>query len=284
MHIVVLTHAREPRSLARDYILGLVAEEWQAAGHRVEVVRGVQRRPDAELAVNHVDLTRVPRQYSEFLASYPRVLNGAVTDISKSTMSRNLVARDDPWRGAVIVKTDANCRGWSESILTGAVSPRDPWRLVPHALSARLRYRLARRDSPFRGYRVYPSLEEVPARVWRDERLVVERFLPERDGDAYLLRKCFFLGDRHANTVFHSTDAVVRGATATDPREEEPPAELLTRRRELKLDYGRIDYVIVGGHVVIYDVNKTPSYKTRTPRLLGIARTLAAGLVDIAAG
>jgi hypothetical protein len=280
MHIVVLTHAREPRSLARDYILGLVAEQWRAAGHRLEVMRGVQRRPPADLVINHVDLTRVPRTYSDFLASYPKVLNGAMIDISKRTMSRNLLTRDEPWRGAVIVKTDANCRGWSESILTGAVSPRDPWRLVPHALSARLRYRLARRDSPFRGYRVYPSLAEVPPRVWSDERLVVERFLPERDGDTYLLRKCFFLGDHHANTIFRSTEAVVRGATSTDPREEEPPAELLARRRELRLDYGRIDYVIVDGQVVIYDVNKTPSYKTRTPRLLVIAAKLAAGLVE----
>jgi D-alanine-D-alanine ligase-like ATP-grasp enzyme len=74
----------------------------------------------------------------------------------------------------------------------------------------------------------------------------------------------------------------VRGATATDPREEEPPAELLALRRELGLEYGRIDYVIVDGRVVIYDVNKTPSYKTRTPRLLAIARELAPGLLDVA--
>ncbi len=37
------------------------------------------------------------------------------------------------------------------------------------------------------------------------------------------------------------------------------PDEVLALRRELGLDYGKIDYVIHDGQVVILDVNRTPA-------------------------
>jgi hypothetical protein len=277
MRIVIVTHRRENRPFDL-YALGLVADLWREGGHVVEVVRGTRRRPPADLAIAHVDLTHVPREYADFVAGYPRSFNAHVTDISKRTISRQLVTRDDEWCGAVIVKTDLNSRGARELAVLGGLTPRDPWRLLPRAVSIRVRRRLMRPDSPFLRYQIFATKDDVPPHFWRDGRLVVERFLAERNGDEYRVRNALFLGTTAINTLFRSDDPIVRGRSMRDPEEQPMPPEVLELRRELSLDFGRIDYAIVDGRVVVYDVNKTPSLRARSPRALVIAARLAAGL------
>jgi hypothetical protein len=278
MHILIVTHARESRPLERMYTLGLVAERWRKTGHRVDVVRGTKRRIPADLAISHVDLTRIPAEYADFLASYPRSWNTALADISKRSISRNLVERDDAWNGPVIVKTDLNCRATSEILLLGFITSTDRWRFVPRPISSRLRHRLTPGRSPFSSYQLFASKSDIPDQTWDDERLVVERFLPEREGGLYRLRKCHFLGSRHVNTLIRGREPIVRGLTALNHEELPAPPELLEIRARLRLDYGRIDYGIVEGRIVVYDVNKTPSIHYRNPRLLSIAERLAEGL------
>jgi hypothetical protein len=277
MRIVILTHQRESRPIDL-YVLGLLAEHWRDAGHHVDVLRGIRHRPNADLAIAHVDLTHVPAEYADFVRSYPRAWNDRVIDISKRTISRQLVTRDDDWRGPVIVKTDLNSRGAREIALLGAMTKRDPWQLLPRAISRRLRYRMMGPDSPFRKYQILPSQSDVPDRVWRDSRLVVERFLPEREGDDYVMRTAFFVGSVGINTSFRSDDPIARGGSVRDPQEHEMLAELVALRNELELDYGRIDYAIVDGKAVVWDVNKTPSVRARTERASWMAAQLAAGL------
>jgi hypothetical protein len=277
MRIVIVTHRRENRPIDL-YVLGLIAGVWRDAGHAIEVVRGTSRRPPADLAIAHVDLTHVPAEYADFVRSYPTSFNASVTDISKRRISRHLVAPDDAWRGPVIVKTDLNSRGARELALLGGLTARDPWRLLPRAVSIRMRRRLMHRDSPFLRYQILPSIDSVPAHVWRDDRLVVERYLAERERDHYILRTGLFLGSTAISTSFRSHDPIARGRSVFDPREEEMPPEILAAREELSLDYGRIDYAIVDGNVVIYDVNKTPSVRVRTERAMAIVQRLAEGL------
>ena len=63
-------------------------------------------------------------------------------------------------------------------------------------------------------YPIFPSLHDVPRGVFKNKRLVVEKFLPERDGSAYCLRYCYFFGDRAVNMLMRSNDRVVKGVRA----------------------------------------------------------------------
>jgi hypothetical protein len=277
VRVAVIQHPRQ-NPLRRSYGLGLVAECWQARGISVVEATDPRRPPDADLAVLHVDLTVVPEEFLMMAASYPVALNCRTRDISKRAFSRLLVAPGDGWEGPVVVKTNLNCHGSSEKQLLGRTGDRDPWRFVPLAVSRRLRHRLEPLWSRLPEYRVFPSAREVPPDWWDEESLVIERFVPERSGDAFVVRRCMFLGDRHVNTVFRSSAAIARGGALRDAEREDPPDELLTIREALGLDFGRLDYAMVEGRVVLYDVNRTPSMLRRSERLLGQARELEAGI------
>src|SRR5262249_27051594 len=105
--IAILTHAlqelRPGTTIAR-----IANEHWQPEGHRTVVHRGLDRLPPADVAIQHVDLTKVPRPYLALDRVYPRVINGAVADISKRAISSDLLSEGDDHRGPVMVKTDLN--------------------------------------------------------------------------------------------------------------------------------------------------------------------------------
>ena len=126
--------------------------------------------------------------------------------------------------------------------------------LAERALGQRLAWRSVLRDYP-----IYNSLAEVPAGVFRNRALVVERFLPEREGDRYFMRHYLCLGDRTRSVrVAGSTPFLKRAACALVDEGLEVPDAVLDLRRRLGLDYGKIDYTIHAGRVVILDVNRTP--------------------------
>lgn len=107
--------AYHPDQDPQTYLIGYIIAAWQRKGLNVEVVRGIPppSRP-LGLVVPHIDLTKRPARYEDFLAQCPRVLNLRMRDISKSRISKNLVANRSDFDGPVIVKTDANCGGWPE--------------------------------------------------------------------------------------------------------------------------------------------------------------------------
>ena len=108
-------------------------------------------------------------------------------------------------------------------------------------------------------YPVYKSLAEVPRDVFKNPALVVERFLPEKEGDRYFMRLCFFLGDRELNARVAGPEPVIKRRNAVLVEEGiQVPEPVRRLRRELGLDYGKIDYAIHDGEVVIFDVNRTP--------------------------
>ena len=190
------------------------------------------------------------------MAQYERTINAQVLDISKSTISRDLVTQSSGWEGAVIAKTDLNCGGWKEHDLgTGST--------VPDA-----------------NYLIFSSLGEVPDHIWQDSRFVVEKFLPEMRDGLYCLRTWMFLGDAETNSLSYSKSAIVKQHTVLrrvpTPR---VPDELREIRKQLNFDFGKFDYALVDGRVVLYDANRTPSLGTFTrseirPRI----EMLAAGL------
>jgi hypothetical protein len=236
-HVVILAH-RHDSFERRAYVMTALAELWRQQGLRASVLQGPGERVEADLAILHVDLTVVPDDHLAFLRQYAVVINGQVVDVSKRRISKNLVQLGDSYEGPVIVKTDFNYGGLREARLTQdgrlTISPEH--------------------------YPVFPSVGEVPAMVWRHPELVVERFLPERRDDYYCLRTWVFLGDREWHSICYAKQPIVKGGNVIG-REPlgEVPHELRHIRRELGFDFGKFDYAIVDGRVVLYDANRTPT-------------------------
>ena len=62
----------------------------------------------------HVDLSLVPPRYLEFARLYLNTINLHITDIRKTSYSRNRVMRGDGYDGPVIVKSSLNSAGEPE--------------------------------------------------------------------------------------------------------------------------------------------------------------------------
>lgn len=272
-HIVILLHRHGKFDKPR-YFLYEIAEIWREEGLRVSVLHGPGSRVDADLAILHIDLTVVPDDYLTFVRQYPVVINGSVTDISKRLISTNLVCRGDGYQGRVIVKTNWNCQGQMESSLArkGPLLRRCA-NLLRNMLPWSCRAKLS-------NYPIFESVSQVPRAVWHNPDLVIEQFLPEYRNGFYCLRTWVFLGDRETNSICYSDQPIVKSNSVLH-RETvaEVPDELRQIRRELGFDFGKFDYVIVNGQVVLYDVNRTPTLSNFTrEEFLPRVRLLAEGI------
>ena len=205
----------------------------------------------ADLVLVHVDLSVVPEPYLEFAARYPIVLNGRVRDIRKTAISRYLVRPGDDWGGPVIVKTDLNSGGYPEyrSSLTGLRRRR-----VVRGAARRLRGFRSSRD-----YQVFERFADVPAALLENPELVVERFLPDIEDGFYHLHMYQFLGDGERCARLGSREPVFKaaGSSTTGSVVAEPHAAARAWREKLGLDYGKIDYTVCEGEVILLDANKT---------------------------
>ena len=262
------------------YLIYHLSEVWRKQGLEVSCVYGVRERPEADLLIPHVDLTHTPPEYVEFIRSYPNAVNRDVVDISKRRISAHLLRGDEDYRGPVIVKTDNNSGGGPEGFVSRRQRPVLAWlrRSMAAVMERAPGQRLAWR-SGLREYLVYNSLAEVPAGAFRNPALVVEQFLPEREGDRYFMRHCICLGSHAHNYRLADSDPCVKRPQARQVDEGLPvPEPVLNLRRRLGLDYGKIDYTIHEGQAVILDVNRTPvlaGTPEETARTVGI---LAGGI------
>jgi hypothetical protein len=278
-HIAILVHKNGSLN-SPMYLLGGVAEVWQEDGWRISVLQGPQGKIAADLAVLHVDMTTIPRNYVEYLKQFPRVLNGRITDISKRRISDNLVRFGERFNGPVIVKTNRNCGGELEAELSTR-SRRFHFRKL--ALQRKLPW-TARGSLKTSEYKIFSSVRDVPRTVWLNPAFVVERFLPEMHDGFYCLRTWVFLGDRETNSLSYSRHPVVKSENV-ERREvvEQVPEQLREFRRKMGFDFGKFDYAIVDGRVVLYDTNRTPTLgaiprEQYLPRMRHLAEGLRAYL------
>jgi hypothetical protein len=267
--IVILEH--EPQKHVQlPYMVYSLAERWKRAGHQVRVHHGTQAPPPGDLAIVNVDLTVIPEAYRALYERYPRVVNGRVTDVSKSRFSADLLDRYSDWIGPVIVKTEANYGGKPEALLR-SIARREGLRSdIPEGPVAE-------------GYPVYESLRQVPEAVWRASGLVVERFLPERNesGD-YFSRHWVFFGDRDRSLRLRSRVPIIKSGDALEREEIPVPDELRAWRERLGFDFGKFDYVRHAGRFVLLDVNRTPSLPAYADAEVAAAQDfLAQGLESV---
>jgi hypothetical protein len=281
----VLLHKNEAAFRAKHYLISLLMQVWEEMGITVEVIRGTDRFVPVDMIIPHVDLTITPREYREFLSHYPVVLNRRVVDISKSTISSNILRERDTYTGPVIVKTDRNYGGLPEkSLLPERRTHRSTfielmdtmasklWRIhSSHLLWRHVRYLTSS------SYPVFSSLSRVPKGILANRNLVVEKFLPEIQGNMYCVRYYYCCGDHDMNFLARSQDPVIKGANILDYEEAPTPQELYAIRQRLGVDYGRFDYVFRDGKVVLFDVNRTPAYDWFEEKYQ-VAPHLAAGI------
>lgn len=251
---MILLHERDRNAERLAYQIWGLADVWRSWGIEIIVQHGVDRFVEADVVVNHVDLTVVPEPYVRHMARYAVAINGRCTDISKRLVSRQLVGADDRWDGPVIVKTDRNYGGELEQLILRSRAERvwDELRVRLSRHPWRIRRTLSTHD-----YAVVRSLSAVPVDVWRNPHLVVERFLPERDGDLYVLRTLALFGDRWISRRRTSVSPIIKSENAVRIEDVEPHPEAFAEARRLSLDRGRVDYVVHNGRAVVLDVNRT---------------------------
>lgn len=266
--ITVLLHQDDRKFHSISYLLhGLIAE-WRKMGLDVEIIYGVRHPIRENLLIPHLDMTITPLEYRCFLEQHTNVLNPRLFDISKSRISHHLVKKEDAYYGPVIVKTDRNCGGLPERKLV--VPHRIPWHMLAKILH-RLKKQISerRRSASVRwgrlsflrpaDYPVFHSLQDVPAAVFQNKNLVVEKFLPERNGNYYCVRLYYCFGDKEICLWRRSETPVVKGFLPVAIQEVEVPDEIHTLRRELNLDYAKIDFVVRDDRVIVFDINRTPA-------------------------
>ncbi len=262
-----------PREVASVYMLEGMIAFWRARG--IEVAARPIGAPggDADIAIAHVDRTRVDEAaLARERASAP-VINGSVADISKRRISCLLVTSTDDYHGPVIVKTDLNFNGAPETCDDAGWAARKI-----AELRRRLPARLVR-DITRYGYPIFDRKADVPRWVWGDVRYVIERYAPERDGDLYVLRSWAFFGDRDYVCKIRAPSPIVKAPNAVDHAVlDAPPAELVAIRKNLNFDLGKFDYVEIDGAPILLDANKTPSMLGRTPRHMELLEYLAGGI------
>jgi hypothetical protein len=243
--IVILEHALQ-QGLGVPYMLYAIAERWKRAGHTVLIHYGPGDPPPGDLAILNMDMTVVPQAYHALLDRYPRVLNRGTLDISKRTFSRHLVQRGDDQAGPVIVKTDANFQGKAEHLLRS--------RARQQGIACDIATGPVLSDYP-----IYRSVREVPARLWEEPGLIVERFLPEHDARGFYSRHWIFLGDRGRSVRYRADVPVIKSHHMLDRETVALPDEIRAWRDRLGFDYGKFDYVRSAEGYVLLDVNRTPA-------------------------
>jgi hypothetical protein len=260
MRIAILAHERNTPETLRSYQISTLARTWIADGHEVVLVAGPKRHVPADVAILHVDLSVVPEPYLELARRYPVALNGRVADIRKTAFATNVLAQGDAWAGPVMVKSNLNRGGFPEAALAKAEG---------------------RQARVFGKYRVYASLAQVPAEAFGNGDVVVQKFLPEREGELYCVRYLAVMGSYCDAIRLRSTQPIVNGDSCLPEVERvEPDAEILAARARLGLDYGKMDYVVVDGTAILLDVNKTVGAGAQSdkPGMLALRRDRARGL------
>jgi hypothetical protein len=249
---------------------------WKSAGIEIEVLKGIEKHPAADLLIPHVDLTFMPEAYANFFDHYPRVLNRHLRDISKRVVSRNLLDRGDPYGGPVIVKTNLNCGGGPEMTLARLRGDAKKTRSFFDIFKSRGRKKIDRIESGH--YKVFNSLKNVPEAVFTNDALVVERFMPQYENGHYHIQIYLFIGNCGYCARLGSPEPLVKQKTIVTRAEVLIPDEIMKIRRELGIDFGKMDFVIHEGRVVLLDVNWTPGIIKPPEKMKASALKLAPGI------
>ncbi len=291
--ILIVLHKHDSPLQNSCYVIKYFIQRWAEQGYTVLSANGTDKKIDADIVINHVDLTVTPSNYIRYFSAYNKKINTDVTDISKTAVSNCILKPGASHAGPVIVKTNNNCGGLrEENMRMRSRSMAACARKITSVLSNRIKkaeiHNSALQSSGVtpsncrhidtvknwnhvttldnRNYPIFDSVHQVPAGVWNNEALVVERFMPERDAAGnYVCRYLYFLGDKSFCVVTTSENPVAKSQIIGRQILPGPgPVELQQFRRTFRMDYGRLDYTLVDGRVWLFDANRTPTFSPET--------------------
>lgn len=254
--IAILFHENDNATTIAHSLISRFSKLWEEDGHEIFHLFGIEKAVPADLLFVHVDLSIVPDSYLEFAKQYDITVNAQVKDIRKSVFSNNLIDRDSDWNGPVIVKTDRNCGGIPERVRSGLIGKLNKKFLG--YLNHPFMQSLILSPSSSEEYHIFNHICEVPFSCFIDKRVIVEKFIPEREGDDYCIRMFSFLGDRMICAKLKGKEPIVKGEnTEKIERSIKPHPDIINMRRKLGFEYGKFDYVVVDGEAILLDANKT---------------------------
>ena len=254
--IAILLHENDKERMLQSSLIYSMAEYWKRDGHEVIYLYGTETFLPADLIFVHVDLSVVPDSYLEFARQYPIAINGKIKDVRKSVINRTHLQPDNNWNGPVIVKSDLNCAGIPERKRNG-IAGKIRKKVLKSAQNFNIKWLTPSIESAL-DYRVFDHRSEVPKTYLLNPSLVIEKFLPERDGDYYTVHTMSFLGDRSVSMSLKSKNPIVKGDTAEIVEHPiEPHPDIVRMRKELHFDFGKFDYVVHDGEAILLDANKT---------------------------
>ena len=280
--IAILVHQNDRKARQVPYIVWHLAKKWQTKGIEIEVVRGISKVIEADLLLTQIDLSVIPDEYLRYYENFQWAVNRSLTDIRKSSFSATLLKTGDGWEGPVMLKSNLNFGGLPEARLGGFAGriSRVANRLQK-CIPGPKKYRSKILD-PY-NYPVYQHVSDLPAGVFQNPSIVVERFLQEPSADGYMLRSYNFLGNRGFTRRRVSDQPIVKAANSRLVDAPPLPPELLEFRKRLRFDYGKIDFLIHKGEPVVLDVNTTPTIVSgsKHDQLLSGLDELVPGIGDI---
>lgn len=261
--ITIITNEYTSRIDGSRYFLAALARRWRQQGIEVNITAGCSQIP-ADLAFMHVDTTVVPDNFLALGRQYRTTINGGVRDILKTSISKHLLRQNDLYDGPVIVKTNANYGGVNEFIIateTGRAVSCDPdverpWR--------------KREIMDSLNYPIFASIRDVPTGVWKNDKLVVEKFLSERLANGDFRSYCYyFFGQQDFAAWLCGPRPVLKSSVTTSMGVLDPiPQAVRDYRKASGFDYGKIDFSIVDGEIIVFDLNKTPAFSTQMQGLV----------------
>ena len=288
------------------YVIDHYALRWQDAGHRVIYHIGPENIPDADVVIVNIDLSVVPKEYVDLINKLPVVINGEILDISRRRFSQLALSRIDNYTGPVIVKTNANYGGRPDmsslglrrSLLTSILGALK--QLLGILLSSRFKSIIKRSrvlqmyNRKWRGksvrrwdtietlnpleYPIFEDIKSVPYGVWGNDNLIVERFIGNPEGRLFYTHYCAFFGDKEIAGRLASPNPNVKFGNAVSDEETPIPDEVRQWRKDIKIDYGRFDYLEAEGKYFLIDVNKTEGGGTMCYQYPAEMDFLASGL------
>jgi len=109
--LILLDRPAKPMNSTIDhYVL-----RWKDAGHRVIYHIGPKNIPLTDVVIVAIYSTAISQEYVDMINKLPGVvINGKVLDTSRRRFSQLILSSTDSYKGAVIVKTDANSGGFPE--------------------------------------------------------------------------------------------------------------------------------------------------------------------------
>lgn len=253
---------------------------WSAAGADVVQYSNLSRPvPEVDVWFCHLDSTMVPKDFAQFIDGQSNIVNGGLKDIRKTSFSSQLIdSADSSYEGSVIVKSDYNFGGIVDVRM---VARQRGWvRFLPK----KMRRKLLGLPSDLEAnptYTIYDSVKSVPPECFCNQHMVVEKFLPEREGENYALRMTFKLGQTVKSYRVISTEQVVKNRNVVSIEEIDTDPRVVQWANSHGVDFGKIDHALRDGEPAIFDVNRTPGISGASEENQQIlANALAPGILE----